>query len=129
MAERCGGLGGAPIPQIWRAEDDLIASTNSVSSQADEPFRDASPIAALLQYHFLPGRLLPPDIKDGMLLGTELRTSALRGGRQRLRVDVSERLDRYNWKDMGGGEIRFGGSAVLGKPGASVIGFLSEMLK
>ena len=83
----------------------------------NEPISDVSPLQKLLQYHILPGRLLASNIKDGMLLGTELRTSALRGGRQRLRVDVSERLDRNKWDDFGQGEVRFGGATVLGKPG------------
>lgn len=83
----------------------------------NEPIDDVSPLQALLQYHILPGRLLPSDLKNGMLLGTERRTSALGAGRQRLRVDVSERLDRTHWENVGEGEIRFGGATVLGKPG------------
>lgn len=94
-------------------------------------FEDVSPIAALLQYHILPGRLSPKDIHDGMLVGTELRTSALKGDRQRLKVDVSDRLDRTNWENIGQGEIRFGGATVLGKPvrsGKSIIYLVSSLL-
>jgi len=65
----------------------------------------------------IPGRLQPADIKDGMLLGTERRTSALKGGRQRLRADVSDRFDPVDWDNAGQGEIRFGGATVIGKPG------------
>jgi len=85
----------------------------------DEPIPDASPLKALLQYHILPFPLQPSNIKDGMLVGTERRSSGLKGERQRLRVDVSERLDPTDWDTIGNGEIRFGGSTVLGKPGES----------
>ena len=82
------------------------------------PIEDVSPLAALLQYHILPGRLLVDDIKDGMLVGTELRTKALNGGRQRLQIDVSETIGGFgrDWQDVEG-ELRFGGAAVVGKPG------------
>nr|XP_019047790.1 hypothetical protein I302_04407 [Kwoniella bestiolae CBS 10118]OCF26720.1 hypothetical protein I302_04407 [Kwoniella bestiolae CBS 10118] len=104
-----------------------------LDGKVKKPIQDASPLAALLQYHILPGRLLPSDIKDGMLLGTELKTSLLDGGRQRLRVDVSERFqrDRNDWEAIGEGEIRFGGATVLGKPvktGESIIYLLSSLL-
>lgn len=80
-----------------------------------------SPLAALLQYHILPGRLLPEDIEDGMLVGTELRPTSLSGERQRLRVEVSERFDRHRsgWDAVDAGEITFDGATVLGKPGMS----------
>jgi len=83
----------------------------------NEPISDVTPLQALLQYHIIPGRLQPADIKDGMLLGTERRTSALKGGRQRLRADVSDRFDPVDWDNAGQGEIRFGGATVIGKPG------------
>ena len=82
----------------------------------DEPVTDVTPLQALLQYHILPFPLRPADIQDGMLIGTERRTPALKGGRERLRVDVSDRLDPSDWDNIGQGEIRFGGSTVLGKP-------------
>lgn len=89
----------------------------SLSIIDEDFFEDVSPIAALLQYHIIPGKLVPADIYDGLLIGTELRTSLLKGGRQRLRVDVSENLDRLEWANVGQGEIRFGGATVLGHPG------------
>ncbi|EIW66906.1 hypothetical protein TREMEDRAFT_34308, partial [Tremella mesenterica DSM 1558] len=99
---------------------------------ACDPLHDASPLAQLLQYHILPGRLLPKDVEDGMLLATELRTTALSGGRQRLRVDVSETLGEIGgkWKEVEG-EIRFGGATVVGKPvksGKSIIYLISKLL-
>jgi uncharacterized surface protein with fasciclin (FAS1) repeats len=88
-----------------------------LESEFDIPYKDSSPLASLLRYHILPGRLLPEDIHDGMLVKTELRTSALKGGRQRLDVDISESLDPKDWDTINVGEIRFGGATVLGKPG------------
>lgn len=97
-----------------------------------DPIEDVSPLAALLQYHILPGRLLVDDIKDGMLVGTELRTKALSGGRQRLQIDVSETIGGVgrDWQDVEG-EIRFGGAAVVGKPvksGKSVIYLINKVI-
>ncbi|WWD06482.1 hypothetical protein V865_004572 [Kwoniella europaea PYCC6329] len=143
IMDKWGGGWGAPIPHVWAAAEqgdvDVIKGVESsedlitTDSTAKKPIQDASPLAALLQYHILPGRLLPSDIKDGMLLGTELRASSLGGGRQRLRVDVSERFqrDRNDWEAIGEGEIRFGGATVLGRPvksGKSIIYLLSSLL-
>ncbi|WWC73256.1 uncharacterized protein I206_107222 [Kwoniella pini CBS 10737] len=114
----------------WGGNVELLTDMEGTAKQ---PIKDAAPLAALLQYHILPGRLLPSDIKDGMLLGTELQTSLLGGGRQRLRVDVPERFekDRNDWETIGEGEIRFGGATVLGKPvkiGKSIIYLISSLL-
>ncbi|ORY29154.1 FAS1 domain-containing protein [Naematelia encephala] len=117
--DRWGGH-GPPLP-VW---------TDEVQERLVEPFKDPSPLAALLQYHILPGRLLPGDVRDGMLLGTELRTAALGGARQRLRVDVSEQFDGTK-EDVGIGEIRFDSATVLGKPvksGKSIIYLMSNLL-
>jgi hypothetical protein len=62
---------------------------------------------------------MPGDIKDEMLVGTELRTSSLAGGRQRLRIDVADRLDGGSVDNIGLGDIRFGGATALGPPSAS----------
>ena len=127
MMDRWGGH-GAPLPEIWRHAESkglsIESSNMTIAQDLSEPFKDVSPIAALLQYHILPGRLTPADVKDGMLVGTEMRTSALKGGRQRLRVDVSDRLDRVHWDNVGEGEIRFGGATVLGRPGESRVPLL-----
>lgn len=121
--ERQGPFGGPLSPGLTYGDSKILSGSYSADGPAISALtvKDSSPLAALLQYHFLPGRLLPAEIKDGMLLGTELRTSALDGGRQRLLVDVSERpgRDRNDWETIGEGEIRFGGATVLGKPGWS----------
>lgn len=127
MLETQGPYGGHPLAQFWNGNEAREGVVEQ-RSLAAEPIKDSSPLASLLQYHILPGRLLPSDIKDGMLLGTELKTSALNRGRQRLLVDVSERpgKDRSDWETIEQGEIRFGGATVLGKPGECRLG-LSTM--
>lgn len=99
------GSGGPSLPGIVSSLDDA----------------GSSPLAELLKYHVIPQRLLPGDIKDGMLIGTELRPDSLSGGRQRLRADVSDRFDRdrEGWDTIDAGEIRFDGASVIGKPGKS----------
>ncbi|WVR09194.1 hypothetical protein IAU60_006256 [Kwoniella sp. DSM 27419] len=132
---------GAPLPDmrdvgaadIWQALTEGGQGPLASRSLKKPPTQDASPLAALLQYHILPGRLMPSDIESTMLLGTELRTSSLGGARQRLRVDVSERFkeDRHKWDAIEAGEIRFGGATVLGKPvksGNSIIYLISSLL-
>ncbi|ORX38916.1 hypothetical protein BD324DRAFT_617870 [Kockovaella imperatae] len=133
MMDRFGADLGPPLPHVWQhVKRDQVVTPNHRSVQlADEPFKDASPLAALLQYHILPGRYDPSDIKDGMLLGTELRTSSLKGERQRLRVDISSNRGKLQWDTVGQGEIRFGGASVRGKPvrsGKSIIYLISSLL-
>ena len=119
MMDRWGGHGAPPLPEVWTSAEGPSAEEVSVAGDTTNESKDPSPLQQLLQYHILPGRISPSDIKDGMLVGTELSTQALGGGRQRLRVDVSDRIvkGRINWEDIAAGEIRFGGATVLGKPG------------
>ncbi|WWC91370.1 uncharacterized protein L201_006313 [Kwoniella dendrophila CBS 6074] len=145
IMDKWGDGWGAPIPEIWAAAEegknvdlysdmiDLEELLEVYPGTKKPPIKDASPLASLLQYHILPGRLLPSDIKDGLLLGTELKPSSLAGGRQKLQVDVSDRFDRdkKDWEAIGEGEIRFGGATVIGKPvktGKSIIYLLSSLL-
>ncbi|KAL7421472.1 hypothetical protein Q5752_004359 [Cryptotrichosporon argae] len=127
-----------PTAQFWRdwsawlglGADELSAVATPGLDNA-KPIPDASPLAALLQYHILPGKLAPVDIKDGMLVGTELRTSALGGARQRLRVDVSQRLGARGDSQVAKGEIRFGDASIMGPPlvsGKSIIYLVSSLL-
>jgi hypothetical protein len=122
MFDRWGGPHGSPplpVHRLWRE-----AEFGSALVTAGEPMKDVTPLQALLQYHILPGRLMPGDIKDGMLVGTELRTSALAGGRQRMRVDVADRLDGGIIDSIGSGDIRFGGATAMGSP--SKFNYLSK---
>ena len=129
MMDRFGGRRSPPIPQVWKhALPEALGAESMFAEEmlpgpppGDPPFKDASALASLLQYHILPGRYTTSDLKDGMLVGTELRTSALKGERQNLKIDVSACLDRSEWDNVGQGEIRFGGASVLGKPGERLV--------
>ena len=131
------GRHGVPLARSWQLMSSGVQEVSDwpVPSEASDAMAvgpipkkgDPSPLAALLQYHILPGHLSPGDIKDGMLVGTEMRTSALKGGRQRLPITVSETLGHH----VSEGEIRFGDAAVLGQPvrsGKSIIYLLSAVL-
>ncbi|WVQ75361.1 hypothetical protein IAR50_004980 [Cryptococcus sp. DSM 104548] len=112
---------------------DMMTFLSPISPIANMPFKDASPLAALLQYHILPGKLLPQDLKDGTLLPTEMRTSALGGERQRLRVEVAEKdgNSHVDWETVGEGKVRLGGATVIGKPvksGNNMIYLISGLL-
>jgi len=115
MFERWGPRGSPPLPvhKLWQDAEK--------TAMVAEPMKDASPIQALLQYHILPGRLLPGDIKDGMLVETEQRTSSLAGGRQRMRIDVADQLDEGAIDNVGLGDIRFGGATAMGMPSRSFL--------
>jgi len=126
MVDRWGGPHGSPplpVHELWQAAD-----TGSELVTIGEPMKDASPLQALLKYHILPGRLMPGDIRDGMLVGTELRTSSLAGGRQRMRIDVADRLDGGAVDSIGLGDIRFGGATAMGTPSKLSQGKTGAML-
>ncbi|WVQ81644.1 hypothetical protein IAT38_003768 [Cryptococcus sp. DSM 104549] len=108
-----------------------LAQRSRMDTRELEPFKDVSPLAALLQYHILPGKLLPTDLRNGQLLATEMRTSALGGERQRLRVEMPHENGKSRWETVGEGEVRFGGATVLGKPvksGNNMIYLISSLL-
>ncbi|GAA5947230.1 hypothetical protein JCM3775_007602 [Rhodotorula graminis] len=86
---------------ILAVKDDVLAATvarlpGAVVSSLDSPVLNGRPLPEpgsaalkeLLEYHILPGRWMPSDLEDNMLVGTELRTELLRDGRQRLTVGV-----------------------------------------
>ncbi|ODO01697.1 hypothetical protein I350_06523 [Cryptococcus amylolentus CBS 6273] len=128
--DKWGGLSAASSNHILAHE---MTSPSSISPIGNTPFKDVSPLAALLQYHILPGKLLPQDLKDGQLLPTEMRTSALGGERQRLRVEVAEKdgSSHSDWETVGEGKVRLGGATVVGKPvksGNNIIYLISGLL-
>lgn len=92
---------------------------------------DDSPLAELLKYHIVPGRYMPKNIDNGMLLGSELKLASLDGDRQMVDVAVSDSREGKANSDVKDGEIRFGGAMSLGAPaksGNSVLYFLSAIL-
>lgn len=116
MGDRWGGGRGAPpVPahDLWRSFESQNPDPTAISASE---MKDVTPLQALLQYHILPGRLVPRDIKDGMLVGTELRTTSLKDSRQRLRIDVADRLGEGGLESISHGDIRFGGATALGSP-------------
>ncbi|BEI99521.1 hypothetical protein CcaverHIS631_0405640 [Cutaneotrichosporon cavernicola] len=108
-----------------------IAGPLGLSSVPGPPADDTSPLAQLLKYHILAGSYAPDDVKDDMLIPTELSTAELGGARQPIRVEVSERrMSGATW-DVEVGEISFGGASVVGQPvksGDTIIYFMSEIL-
>jgi uncharacterized surface protein with fasciclin (FAS1) repeats len=96
-------------------------------SGAHLPPAGSPALKAMLSYHIVAGKWKPTDLEDGMLVGTELRSEGLKGGRQRLSVSVNvEEMEGDGWeveKDKGGkgksGVVGFGGASVLSDPGES----------
>ncbi|KDQ12075.1 hypothetical protein BOTBODRAFT_67731 [Botryobasidium botryosum FD-172 SS1] len=109
----------------------ILAPPDDVFSFATHPTRNDTELERVLRYHFIPGRLTPEDLKDGMLLGTELREPGLKGGRQRLAVTVSGSGGKVT-DASGNGEVGFGGAMVIGSAvdaDESIIYLLSKVLE
>lgn len=100
---------------ILAPRDDVI----DIAGGNDLPERGSEELKKLLQYHFIPGKLPPKKLKDGMLLETALEEPGLAGGRQVLGVEVSSNLKSGDEKT-----IRFGGAGVIGEMGKTVYPFL-----
>lgn len=91
------------------------ASTNDIektvtASAVDEQLID------VLRYHILPGKLLLQDLKDGLLLETELQTERLGGKRQRIKVDIGARKEK-DGEVLGIGDIKIGDGTLTAQPG------------
>ena len=94
---------------ILAPRDDVIGGINMRGAAQD--------LGRVLQYHLIPGKLLPAQLSDGMLLGTELREKGLNGHRQRLTVSVTTKDGTV--QDSPNGEVGFGGARVISEPGMS----------
>lgn len=112
---------------ILALKDSLLSSSSSSSEKGSIrlltlpsfPSPGSQELRRLLSYHILPSKLLPHQLEDGILLGTELRPSSLGGDRQRLVVSVQS-------EEGGEGEgWEKGGKSRKGKSGEKevVIGF------
>jgi uncharacterized surface protein with fasciclin (FAS1) repeats len=78
---------------ILALKDSLLDSSSSFPRLLTLPSFPApgSPeLASLLSYHILPTKLTPRRLRDGMLMGTELRPDSLKGERQRLSISVQD---------------------------------------
>lgn len=116
------------------APKDEVLTSSSVSENwrwwntLPEPGSNA--LKEVLEYHILKGKWTPSDLKDGMLLGTELRGDKLKGARQQLVVSVQTpgepddkddpfrpRSKDKDLKEKPPGIVGFGGASVIGEPG------------
>ncbi|GAA5908579.1 hypothetical protein JCM6882_003683 [Rhodosporidiobolus microsporus] len=135
---------------ILAVKDDVLEPALSLSSSGEVSLfssairnghrlpPDGSPaLKELLAYHIVAGQWHPRDLDDGMLVGTELRTDALKGSRQRVMVDVQgEKGSRgEGWGKKGEqeqGTISWGGATVVAEPvvvGDSIIYLVSSLLE
>lgn len=94
---------------ILAPRDDIIA----VFDDPEIPKPGTEELRKLLQYHFIPGRWAPKQLKDGSLLQTTLEEPGLSGGHQVLSIEVHSE-DKKKSSDRA---IRFGGAGVIGEPG------------
>jgi solute carrier family 25 carnitine/acylcarnitine transporter 20/29 len=102
---------------VLAPRDDIILGGGG--RWASLPEEGSEELKEILQYHVLEGAWSPKELKDGMLLGTELVEDKLKGGRQRMTVSVThgdKKPDSEESKKV----IGFGGANVIGEPGASV---------
>lgn len=129
LSDRYIGEAGESAWTILAPTDDVLeyrdrwqpavaSDDNLAPALPGSPVKDVSPLAALLQYHIIPGKVTPSHLVNDELLGTEHRPSSLKGARQRVRVELTAN-NRTSWEYRGDGETRFGGSTVIGQPGES----------
>ena len=91
---------------ILAPRDDVLSV---FGDEGDLPEKGTEELKRLLEYHFIPGRWSPKELKDRMLLETALKEVGLDGGRQVLAVEVSDDLkesDRH---------VSFGGAGTIGE--------------
>ena len=75
-------------------------------------FSSQETLSDVLKYHFIPGKILPQELIDRSLVGTELREKGMSGDRQRIPVSV-------NLEKVGDaiGEVSFADARVVSTPG------------
>ncbi|GAA6058838.1 hypothetical protein JCM10212_002782 [Sporobolomyces blumeae] len=74
---------------ILAVTDDVLISVQARWGSSF-PSPGSPELRRLLSYHLVTGRWNPTELVDGMLLGTELRPSELKGQRQRVAVSVQD---------------------------------------
>ncbi|SGY79289.1 BQ5605_C008g05096 [Microbotryum silenes-dioicae] len=125
-------------------DEDAVYSTAVTVSGASLPPAGSDALKEFLLYSIVSGKWLPEDLKDGMLVGTELRGRNLRDARQRLAVNVnvaSQNLASIGWgwwssedpnSERKPGLVGFGGASVIREPvvvGNTVIYLISSTLE
>jgi solute carrier family 25 carnitine/acylcarnitine transporter 20/29 len=84
-----------------------------------------------LRYHIIEGKYLPSDLKDEMLVKTELKTEELRNNKQRATVKLVQKWDTNDDESVQRTEIQFNGIGVVGEAveiGNDVIYLLSSTM-
>lgn len=119
---------------ILAPKDEVLTSSSSSSFGSNWRWWNSLPEAGsqalkeVLEYHIVSGKWTFEEFEDGMLVGTELRSKGLKGGRQQLAVSVHSGDDSFiitgedfvKVKDEGRkkkGIVGFGGASVIGDPG------------
>jgi uncharacterized surface protein with fasciclin (FAS1) repeats len=100
---------------IWGSLLDVPLASGS-PAVLDKHFADV--LREQLLYHILPQKLSLKDLKDGMLLETELAPDGLGGRRQRIKVDVGPHNDNGD-KVLSIGDIKIGDAVLTAEPGES----------
>ncbi|SCV70845.1 BQ2448_3607 [Microbotryum intermedium] len=130
----------------WRFADEEDGDDDFTATASGEtlPPAGSDALKEFLLYSIVSGKWLPEDLKDGMLVGTELRGANLRGARQRLAVNVnvaSQNLASMTWGWWSSGDpnserkpglVGFGGVNVIREPvivGNTVIYLISSNLE
>ncbi|SCZ98884.1 BZ3500_MvSof-1268-A1-R1_Chr7-1g09305 [Microbotryum saponariae] len=125
-------------------DEDAVDGTAVTVSGGSLPPAGSDALKEFLLYSVVSGKWLPEDLKDGMLVGTELRGPNLRDARQRLAVNVnvaSQNLASIGWGWWSSGDpnserkpglVGFGGVSVIREPvvvGNTVIYLISSTLE
>ncbi|CAB4410673.1 unnamed protein product [Rhizophagus irregularis] len=95
------------------------------------PRDDSLDESLTLRYHILEGKYLPSDLKDEMLVKSELKTEELRNHRQRAIVNLVQKWDNNEVESIQRTEIQFNGIGVIGEPveiGNDIIYILSNTM-
>ncbi|KAJ9118158.1 hypothetical protein QFC22_004062 [Naganishia vaughanmartiniae] len=121
VLERMDRWGQGSWLRKWEATSHHRTNTAAVDEQ----------LINVLRYHILPGKLSLKDLKDGLLLETELQTERLGGHRQRIKVDVGARKEK-DGEVFGIGDIKIGDGTLTAQPveiGGSIIYLISTLLE
>lgn len=114
----------APRDDVFDTDSNGVTHMRTLAGWNALPPMGSDALKEILEYHILAGRWKVDQLKDGMLLGTELRGSLRKGARQMLPVSVSvgrNPKDGFSgWGKKGDGDksdtvVGFGGASVVGE--------------
>ncbi|KAK0542810.1 hypothetical protein OC846_006448 [Tilletia horrida] len=109
----------AALPSVTSTEDDgaftfVVPRDDLIEAGIASLPKDKKKLSEVLKYHIAPGKLLPANLTNGQLVGTELRNWKLKEGRQRVAVSLSSEDGTLLRK--GNGDVSFGGVNVIADP-------------